>query len=396
MEKESVMAYSVFENKIDCCGCTACANVCPRKAIEMRPDQEGFLYPHIDPKKCTECGLCKRVCDFQKTGERMPAKAQVYALKAAVDIRQKSTSGGAFVLLSDNVLDRGGVVYGAAFDAQMKNVHIRAESKAERYRLCGSKYVQSDLGNIFADVKADLQTGREVLFTGTPCQCAGLKSYLSGVNTEHLLLVDILCHGVPSPAVFADYIDFVERKRGKKVAQYHTRAKDKGYRFNEKIVYTDGSVEIKSRLSEVWSDFYYSLVALRPACYHCKYADLSRGSDITIADFWGIEDIDKEIYDEKGVSLVIVSSSKGEDAFSEIRYNCTISEHTIEEAARKNPNLLAPSKMPVEREAFWKDYAEKGSDYALATYGGYNIYRYIKSRIKVILDRLGLLRLIKK
>ena len=352
MEKQGIMAYSVFENKIDCCGCTACANICPHKAIDMRPDQEGFLYPHIEADKCIGCGLCKRVCDFQKTRERKSAKVQVYALKASADIRRKSTSGGAFVLLGDKVLDRGGVVYGAAFNAHMKNVHMRADSKAERDRLCGSKYVQSELGNTFADVKADLQAGREVLFTGTPCQCAGLKRYLSGVNTEHLLLVDILCHGVPSPAVFSDYIDFVEHKRGKKVAQYHTRAKDKGYRFNEKIVYTDGSAEIKSRLAEVWSDLYYSLVALRPACYHCRYADFSRVSDITIADFWGIEDVDKEFYDDKGISLVIVSSDKGKDAFGGICENCTVSEHTIEQAARKNPNLRAPSKMPVERKAF--------------------------------------------
>ena len=226
------MSYSVFENKSNCCGCSACKNVCPKNAISMSSDSEGFLYPQVDPALCVECGLCKKVCDFSKERVSEDLSPAVFAVKADDTVRKSSASGGLFAVLSDKTLENGGVVYGAAFDKDVKVRHTRAVNKEERDAQRGSKYLQSDVGDCFKAVKKDLEEGLSVLFSGTTCQVAGLKSYLQGVDTKKLLLVDILCHGTPSPLIFEEYVKFVEKKRGKKVALYHSRAKDKGYIFN--------------------------------------------------------------------------------------------------------------------------------------------------------------------
>lgn len=381
------MSFSVYKQKSDCCGCSACMNICPKGAITMQADGEGFLYPSVNSEKCTECGLCIKSCDFQAEHTSSDDQPPVYAVKASDDIRKLSTSGGVFTVLSDFVLSLGGTVYGAAYTDNLKVVHTRAVTVEQRNAQRGSKYVQSELSDTFKQIKADLANGQHVLFSGTSCQVAGLKSYLRGVDTQKLLLIDILCHGVPSPAVFADYIALIEKERGKKVAQYHTRAKDKGYRFNEKIVYTDGSCEIKTRLSEVWSDLYYSLNALRPSCYNCKYVGTPRVSDITIADFWGIENVAPDFYDDRGVSLTVINTDKGRDIFDAVRNTLTVTERTFKEATVKNPNLLSPSKAPATRADFWREYEENGARCIFKTYGGYNAVKKIKHVIKKILGR---------
>ncbi len=376
------MSYKVFENKNNCCGCSACKSICPKNAISMVADDEGFLYPKTDHALCVECGLCKKVCDFAKDSVKEDLSPAVFAAKADDATRKNSASGGLFALLSEKTLEKGGVVYGAAFDKNVKLCHTRATNKAERDAQRGSKYLQSDMGDCFKAVKQDLESGLYVLFSGTSCQVAGLKSYLSGIDTQKLILVDILCHGTPSPLIFEEYIKFVEKKRGKKVALYHSRAKDKGYIFNERIDYTDGSRDIKTLLAECWSNVFYSNNALRPSCYECKYTGLPRPSDITIADFWGIENIAPDFYDKNGISLVIINSDKGTEFFDEIKDGLSLSDQSFDKAVIKNKNLVVPTKRPLTRERFWQEYRTKGADHIFAYYGGYNIKQKVKRIIK--------------
>ncbi len=381
------MSYSVYENKQDCCGCSACMNICPKGAITMTADDEGFLYPVIDTGLCVECGLCKKVCDFQKEHEKTSKEPPVYAVKTDDNVRKDSTSAGMYKMLSDLVLQKDGAVYGAAFDDDMCVLHTRATTVKQSEKHRGSKYVQSDLGDVFALIKKDLADSKYVLFSGTSCQVAGLISFLGGKNTQKLLCVEILCHGVPSPLVFSKYIDFVQKKRNKKVLRYLSRAKDRGYTFNERIEYADGSREVKTMLGEAWNHVFYSNCALRPACYNCKYVGPARTSDITIADFWGIEDASPDFYDKKGISLVILNTEKGERAFNEIKDKLILSKQSFEKAAVKNHNLVQPTARPEMRDRFWQDAGRNGYDYIFKKYGRYNAVTAIKRFIKKVIKK---------
>lgn len=378
------MSFSVYKNKNECCGCSACFNICPKKAINMCKDDEGFLYPSVNSDLCIRCGLCIDTCDFQKSHNKQE-KPAVYAVKAKDSIRKNSTSGGMFVLLSDEILKNGGVVYGASFTEDMKTVHTRAQTVEQRDAQRASKYVQSDMGAVCNNIKKDLENGLYVLFSGTSCQVAGVKSFLSKVNTDRLLLVDILCHGVPSPLAFSEYIKFVEKKRGKKVSNYFSRAKDKGYIFNERIEYSDGSREVKTMLGECWNHLFYSNIFLRPSCYNCKYVGYNRESDITIADFWGIEDISPNFYDTKGVSLAIINSNKGATAFDRVSDSAEVIGQTFEKATVKNHNLITPTACPQSRESVWAEVKQKGFDHIFKQY--YNPVKAVKRFIKKLLKK---------
>lgn len=362
----------------------------------MQPDQEGFLYPVVEESLCVECGLCKKICAFQKEEPALEEAPLVYAVKAADEIRKESSSGGMFTALSDVLLARGGVVYGSAFDEGFKAVHIRAEDAAERDRCRGSKYSQSDLGQIFSQVKADLKAGREVLFTGTTCQTAALREFLVKEDTEKLYTVDIICHGTPSPKLFADFIEYIEQKRGKKIAAYYHRPKDLGWGHSEKICYQGGKAETGTVLADGWRNLFYSNLALRPSCHHCRYTDPRRPSDITIADFWGIEACEPEFHDELGVSLVLISSEKGKKLFEECKNTLQISERTMEEAVVKNHNLKAPTAEPSDRAQFWKLYRECGFFTVMGVYGKDTKKQKIKYAIKKVIKKTGLLGVAKK
>lgn len=217
-------------DKADCCGCTACASICVHDAITMQTDTLGFLYPVVNKEKCVDCGLCEKVCAFNDhydTSQNL-LKPNAYAArhKDMCEV-ETSRSGAAFVAISDYILENGGVVYGAGFTDHFRVVHKRATTKEERDEFKGSKYVQSDLGHVFRQVKEDLKNGLTVLFSGTPCQTAGLNSYIGKKLREHLVLVDIVCHGVPGPYLWRDYIAYLEKKQGDKICWVNFRDKKK-------------------------------------------------------------------------------------------------------------------------------------------------------------------------
>lgn len=336
----------------DCCGCGACEQLCPKNCITFEYDSEGFLYPQVNADLCTDCGLCAKRCPITSDVKR-GKNPEVYAAKYTDrDTVFNSTSGGIFISLALNVLEKGGIVFGCAYDENLVANHIAVESKDELYRLQSSKYVQSETRGIFAKVKKELENGREVLFSGTGCQAAGLKAFLNK-DYPNLLIADIVCHGVPSPKLFAKYVDFMGKKLGGKLTEYNFRSKEKrGW-----DLYYKASNDKKSKSDYGFFDAYYNAFltckTYRESCYSCKFANSERAGDITLADYWGIQKIHPEFFDNNGVSLVLVNSERGRKAWEEISGNVKAIPSTIEKAAVQNINLVAPSKRPSCRDSIY-------------------------------------------
>ena len=304
-----------------------------------------------------------------------------------------------FTAFSDYFLHEGGVIYGAAHNEKFETVHIRAESTHDRDRCIGSKYVQSDLGDCFVKIKEDLAVGRKVFFTGTPCQVAGLRSYLehSPCLTDNLFMADLVCHGVPSPLLFQEFIKYCESKSHKKIVNYFHRPKDNfGWSHNEKAIYNDSTYDDTSSLIAIWRTLFYSNIIIRPSCLKCKYASPCRRSDITIADFWGIENVMPDFFDSNGVSLLFLNTEKSLKIFDEVKLDMEVRESRFEDCTPHNPNLLQPSVCMRNRDTFWKIYKEKGFETVAKKYGGYGLKSRVKKLVRNILEKLHLLWIVRK
>ena len=309
----------------------------------------------------------------------------VFAVKHKdMNTRLASRSGGIFSALSDFILDNGGVIYGCAMTADNTAVHIRAESKQERNRMRGSKYVQSDTSNIMNAVKNDLEHGRNVLFSGTSCQIAGLRSFLQK-DFENLLCVDIVCHGVPSPKVWRDYVMWQEKRNKSKCINADFRNKiDFGWNAHvETLTFENG----KSVNSEIYKMLFYNHSILRPCCYYCPYKDIIHPGDISIADYWGIEKAAPGFDDNLGVSLVLINNTKGEVYFKKVEKQIEIRKCNIEDSMQLP--LQRSVQVPDMRQKFWNDYEKHGFGYVAKAYGGYGfindlkrLYGNTKNRIK--------------
>ncbi|MEL7568245.1 MAG: Coenzyme F420 hydrogenase/dehydrogenase, beta subunit C-terminal domain [Dehalobacterium sp.] len=357
----------------------------------MIPDDEGFLYPSINQASCIDCGLCRKICAFQNgydTSEKLTTP-DVYAVKHKEEtIRMSSTSGGAFTAISDYVLENDGVVYGVSFDEKLNVVHRIARTQEERNRFRGSKYVQSDLNNIYVGIKNFLQDGKKVLFTGTPCQTAGLKSYLAGVNTEALILCDIVCHGTPSPLMWRENLNLIKNKRGREVIGYQFRDKLVGWRgANVTVQFEDKSIT-NSCLVKTFTNLYFSHNISRECCNICKYTDLNRPSDITIADFWGIEKCIPDFDDNKGISLVLINTLKGQSLFNAIKESFIYVKSSTKDCLQ--PQLQYPAPNSEQRNQFWSDYYSKGYEYVIKKYAGYDTRSRAKHFLRMMLRKAKL------
>lgn len=301
-----------------CCGCEACYNSCPSGAISMNEDAEGFLSPVIDKAKCTHCGLCVRVCPV--LGEKYTnfPKPDCYAAKANDEVRMTSSSGGIFSVLAEHILDRGGYVCGAAFDEDWSVHHIIVNSKKSLGRLRGSKYVQSNIGTCYKEIKNLLESNKFVLFSGTPCQVAGLYSYLRK-KYENLLTVDIFCIGVSSPGVWRKYLS--ENFDQSDIVNVNFRDKSKiGWSCTHCTITTrDG----RHLVSDDYTKMFHASIIMRQSCSECRYSKLPRPGDITLGDFWGIDNYDKALNDHKGVSIVLINSDKGKVIYDSLKNNLT-------------------------------------------------------------------------
>lgn len=366
----------------ECCGCTACESICSHKAITMEPDSLGFLYPQVDITKCVECGLCERVCSFNdeyKTPENYAQPIPYGARLKNLDQVMKSRSGGAFVAFSDWVLDKGGVVYGAGYKDHFVVAHKKASSKSERDEFRGSKYVQSNLDGIFRQVRDDLIHGLWVMFSGTPCQVSGLQSFLPPRLKVRLITVDIVCHGVPSPKIWQDYLNYIESKENKIVIGVDFRDKK---RFGWKA-HKETFTLVEPLTTTTYSYLFYQHIMQRPSCGECHYCNLRRPSDLTLADFWGWEKTGNHLNDDnKGLSLVLVNTPKGEMAFDSVRDRFYMFEPNLEDCMQSH--LRYPTKPNPHDHQFQIDYEKRGFEYVLTKYGNVG-FRY---RIRHFLSRV--------
>lgn len=346
--------------KKQCTGCAACVNTCPKGCISMVPDAEGFLYPHVDREYCTECGMCMRICPvlnpIQCNDVAMP---RVYACwNRDESIRSSSSSGGMFTALAEQVIDAGGVVFGVAFDGHMRVKHVAAETHGDLARLRGSKYVQSYVGLSYVKAEAFLRRNKAVMFFGTPCQIAALRASL-GQIPDNLITCDLLCHGVPSPDLFAKYIGYLERRFGARVTSVDFRHKRIGWQLPSTVATFDNGRQII--LNDIADSFMYGFsrnLSLRPACYRCTYASSRRIGDVTIGDFWGIgESAPFHHHTRNGVSLVLANSEKGIRLLENGGDKFVCQERTLDEARRRGMALVGPRPEPRSREQFFADYA---------------------------------------
>ncbi len=349
-----------------CCGCGACAHLCPAGAIRMEPDAEGFLYPVVDQSLCVDCGLCRERCPLMAADHyKQPAAPRFYAAKHRQgEVLRRSTSGGLFTALSDGVLAQGGAVYGAVFDEALRVVHRRADTAAGRDPMRFSKYVQSDLGGCFAQVEQDRRQGTPVLFTGTPCQNAGLRAALGALaQAPELVCCDVICHSIPSPRVWEAYKALLEQEQGAGLTMVSFRNKESGWTrsgSNKLFRYQTANMAAPAQDDRFYRLFFESGAIVRPACGSCPFTDCRRPSDITIADYWGIEKYSPEKYDPLGVSLVLVNSPKGAALLERCRPALWLEERPPREALAEQGRLHQPVQLPAHRAAFWRLLEQEG------------------------------------
>jgi coenzyme F420-reducing hydrogenase beta subunit len=341
-------------SRLECTGCTACASACPNQCINMTENQEGFLYPEIDSSKCIECSLCVRSCPICS---QLPIPVQETIAYAAYtkssELRKESSSGGIFSELALAVLEQGGVVFGVAYSEQFEVNHICVESADELYRLRGAKYTQSSLEGIFSKVKSYLKQKRRVLFSGTPCQVAGLKAFLK-TEDALLLCVDFVCHGVPSPAVWQSYVKYRSKvdNNGEMPLSIDMRSKESGwsyYRYSNVFRY-----EQKQWRSTSGDNLYMKIFVgdyiNRLSCSNCQAKGYNRMSDITLGDFWGVWDIEPEMDDNKGTSLVLVHTQAAKSILEQFSDQIVLKKITLQQASKQNQSMLVSSPAPNKRE----------------------------------------------
>lgn len=376
-------------DKTTCYGCTACYSACPQNAISMRFDSEGFKYPVIDTNKCIECCLCEKVCPQIGLDEQIKRKTEwAYCLYNNDPVKLiNSSSGGIFCELSQYIIENGGVVYGAVYDNKWTVYHERATVLSQLQKFRGSKYVQSDLRDIFKSVVTDLKSNKLVLFSGTPCQVVGLKKFLHKDYTN-LITCDLICHGVPSPLVFKDYISLIQKKRKNMVTYINMKDKTEGWgKQSLRIYYEDNTSEQGTSLSYLWNKVFFSNLALRPSCYTCKFVDYNRCSDFTIGDYWNINKFHPEFYNKDGVSLILIQTNKGLDIFNAIKEHLTYRPLMYGEYPQES--LEQPVEMPLLRDYYWKDLYQRGFAFVARKYFGYEdrFWRLFFRKIKMKFHR---------
>lgn len=371
-----------IKDKVDCCGCASCVQRCPKQCISLTEDTEGFLYPKVDESQCIDCGLCEKVCPLLEVEKAWPPFKVLAAKNLNEEERMCSSSGGVFFLLAGDVIHRGGVVFGAVYDADWEVVITHAETLGAVRPMMGSKYLQARTETAFRDAERYLKQGREVLFTGSPCQIAGLRKFLRK-DYPNLLTVDFLCHGVPSPGVWRRYLnETLVLSARRAVAGKNTVLSSSlnplpaiaGIEFRDKTLHGWKKFSFVVRLesaskadknsvllSDIHSDNsfmkgFLSDLYLRPSCYECRCKNGVSHSDLTIADFWGIDRLMPDFDDDKGVGLVLISTEKGFQTFNVLRMD--VRESTLEAAKKTNGGFKERVILPPERVCFFRDFNE--------------------------------------
>lgn len=350
-----------IQNKVECCGCNACGDACAQGAITFKTDKEGFWYPEVDNQKCTDCHLCEKVCPIINVKELkkndFPQSICYAAEHKNLEVVFDSTSGGLFSALADIMYKCGGYVGGAVFNDDFSVRQYISNDKKDLPRLRSSKYLQSHLDGFYKQVRDLLRAGEKVLVCGSPCQMAAMRAFLRK-DYDNLLIADYICRGTNSPKVWRKYLDTYEERYGSPVAYAKSKSKEYGWRnLTQKVILANGKAYYETKDQNNFTKGYLKTnVYCRPSCYDCKFKGFPRIADITLADFWGIEKIDKNFEKNLGTSLVMINSKKGEVYFEEVKKRINYLEMPFEKSIAGNRALthpLPPSK--VDRSAFFDD-----------------------------------------
>lgn len=409
-----------IRDKSQCCGCEACVQRCPKHCIVLVEDAEGFLYPKVDASVCVDCGLCEKVCPvINQSDERQP-QAVYAAINPDSDVRQSSSSGGIFSALADAVLSQGGVVFGVCWDKEWRLVFDYVETRDDLYRFRGSKYLQAHIGDAYIRAEQFLKSGRQVLFTGTPCQIAALKRYLKR-DYDNLLAVDVICHGAPSPGVFRSYLS-------EEIAQVADRQQKNSVSLSSKPYITEQNVlntvgwyieDIQFRDKRLgWKKFSFTLrlaeasaegdkntvslsyplnenvfmrgflrdFYLRPSCYSCPAKSGKSGSDITLGDFWGINQLKSEIDDDQGISAVMVNTPQGASWLDSLSLEqCSMS---YDDVCRYNSAIVRSVACPPQRVKFFERYGKESFFVLVCDLCCISLARRVVNKLKAILSKV--------
>lgn len=370
------MRKFIYNNKpvSACYGCQACIQICPRTAISITHNDEGFLYPRINQDQCIDCSLCEQVCPTQEVNTEkifnpMP-KTVLASWSKDFNIRMHSTSSGMFFLLSRKFIQEGGIVYGVGYNNDLRAYHFRVTDIEGLDSLRGSKYMQSDINSTYIQVKNDLKNGLKVLYSGTPCQIAGLRLFLRQ-NYDNLFTIDLVCHGVPSPTFFQAHVNYLEQKYNKQIIDFKFRAKkNSGWRSYTKYVFQDQKSVYKLLGEDLYSHLFHSGCINRESCFTCEFSKAERVSDITLSDFWGGEKYSRELKRQRkyGFNMVMCNTIKGENLFKSISDEVESRIIPIEFAIKGDIRLQHSEARPNLRNNIYKLYKNKGYEYLVKTY----------------------------
>lgn len=388
--KASDVKHIEVDIKEECCGCTACKNICPVNAIEMKEDKEGFLYPIVNEEKCIKCELCKKVCPVLNIKNETKEQHAYIFQNANDDVRRQSTSGGAFSAIAEEIINKNGIVYGVIFDKDFNVIHKGIENKEELYKFRNSKYVQSNLKDTFKEVKENLEKDRLVCFSGTSCQIEGLKNFL-GKKYDKLLLVDVVCRAVPSPLIWEKYLK-LKRQENKDIDKIYFRDKLYGYKYSNFSIYNSQNSLIYHNgvESDPYLRAFFSNICDRPSCYNCKFKKLNRESDITLWDCFNVEKYNSKLDDDKGTTRILANTVKGKRFVEELGVTHNLEEIDVELATKNFLAMFQSVKYNSERSDFFEDVGKLEEKELFTKYFSDNITVKSERVIRKLLLKTGI------
>lgn len=396
----------VYLSKDKCCGCALCQNVCPKSAIKMIPDKYGYTYPVIDQNKCIDCGLCRKNCIF--INHDLNQVKETYAAKNInKDELLKSSSGGIFSAIADAFISNDGYVCGAVMNFENGNVNIKHEiinSLDELYKLQGSKYVQSDISDVLVEVKNKLKDGKDVLFSGTPCQVAAVKQLTKRIKNGRLYTIDIICHGVPNRQFFSDYLTNTNKDSNRTIMKFYFRDKEYGWGLDGNQFIKTKSNEIEKKKITLDNSSYYKYFlqgeTYRESCYKCPFARDQRVGDITIGDYWGVQDYSPELMKENGgnfssfdgISCLLINTNNGHELIDKFGINVHKENVDYDKIKIVNTQLTEPARHTKLRNKLLDAYIKKGYAGVEKIYKRQSNWHRLKQLIKKILIKMHLYR----